>query len=323
MWKMLIRRILILIPQLFFITIFVFILATAMPGDALSGLVDPTLSPETIAQQRVVLGLDDPLPVRYINWISGIILEGDFGRSFTHRRSVNDLIAERVVNTFWLSLVILILQYLIAIPLGILAGRFRGKPLDKGIMFYVFLAMSMPTLILGILMIFFFAFRLGWFPSAGSVNAIVVAGGNTLEIFINRLHHMVLPAATGALLGTSGIILRLRANIIDRTHSDYVIMARSKGVPTGVIFRRHILRNSLVPIAATIGFAVTALFTGILFIEMIFRYPGMGMLFFDSINVRDFAVVNALVLIFSVLTAIGMLISDIALMIVDPRIRIE
>jgi peptide/nickel transport system permease protein len=323
MWKMLLRRILILIPQLFAITILVFILATAMPGDALSGLIDPTLSPETIANQRVVLGLDDPLPVRYLEWISGIIFEGDFGRSFTHRRSVNDLIGERVFNTFWLSLVILILQYLIAIPLGILAGRFRGKPLDKAIMFYVFLAMSMPTLILGILMIFLFAFRLGWFPSSGSVNAIVVAGGNTFEILINRLHHMVLPAMTGALLGTVGIILRLRANIIDRTHSEYVTMARSKGVPTGVIFRRHILRNSLVPVAATIGFAIAGLFMGILFIEMIFRYPGMGMLFFDSINTRDFAVVNALVLIISALTAVGMFISDVALMIVDPRIRIE
>jgi len=294
-----------------------------MPGDALTGLVDPTLRPADIQSQRELLGLDDPLPIRYANWISGIIFEGDFGQSFTHRRSVTEVIGDRVANTFWLSLVILILTYLIAIPLGILAGRFGGKWPDKAIMFYVFVALSMPTLVLGILMILTFAFNLGWFPASGSVNAIVMAQGTNWDILLNRLHHMVLPAMTGALLSTIGIIFMLRANIVDRTASEYVKLARSKGVPTRVIFNKHILRNSIIPVTAGIGFAIAGLLMGVLFIEQIFLYPGMGSLFFQSIVARDFAVVNALILLFSALTAAGMLISDILLTIVDPRIQIQ
>jgi len=323
MWKMILRRFLILIPQLLCISVLVFILGTLMPGDALSGLVDPTLKPEDIQAQRELLGLDDPLPVRYFNWISKIVFEGDFGQSYTHKRAVSDVIGERASNTFWLSLVILILTYLIAIPLGILAGRYGGKWPDKAIMFYVFVALSMPTLVLGILMILTFSFNLGWFPSSGSVNAIVMSQGTNMEILMNRLYHMVLPAMTGALLGTISIIFMLRANIIDRTASEYVKLARSKGVPTRVIFNKHILRNSIIPVTAGIGFAIVGLLMGVLFIEQIFGYPGMGSLFFQSILARDYSVVNALIILFSTLTATGMLISDILLTIVDPRIQVQ
>ncbi|MCL2199078.1 MAG: ABC transporter permease [Defluviitaleaceae bacterium] len=323
MWKMILRRVLILFPQLFIISVITFILATVMPGDALSGLVDPSVSREILELERERLGLNDPLPVRYVQWMRGIILEFDFGQSFTHRRPVTDIIGDRVFNTFLLSTAILVLTYIIAIPLGVLAGRYKGRIIDKIIMLYIFTALAMPTLVLCILMILFFAFNLGWFPSSGSVNAIVLAGGDAWEIFVSRLHHLVLPAFTGAILGTVGIVFMLRANIIDRTYSEYVTLARSKGVPTGVIFRRHILRNSLIPVAAGFGFAIAGLLMGQFFIESMFMYPGMGMLFVQSVNARDFAVVNAIIIIFSVLTALGMLLSDIFLMIVDPRIRVE
>jgi len=323
MWKMIVRRFLILIPQLLVISIVVFILGSLMPGDALSGLVDPTLTAEDIQRQREILGIDDPLPVRYINWVTGIIFEFDFGQSYTHKRAVTDVIGDRVSNTFFLSLTILILQYCIAVPLGIIAGRFGGRWPDKAILFYVFIALSMPTLVLGILMILTFSFNLGWFPASGSADAIVLSQGTNLEIFLNRLHHLVLPAVTGALLGTVGIIFMLRANIIDRTASEYVKLARSKGVPTRVIFGKHILRNSIIPVTAGIGFAIAGLLMGVLFLEQIFGYPGMGSLFFQSITARDFAVVNALIILFSALTASGMLISDILLTIVDPRIQVQ
>ena len=322
MVKMIVRRILILIPQLFIISILTFTLGVMMPGDALSGLIDPSVGAEARQRQREQLGHDDPLQQRYVRWIGGIV-RGDFGESYAHRRPVMEIISERAANTFWLSLAILILTYAIAVPLGVLAGRYNGTFIDKIIMFYVFVALAMPTLVLGILMIIFFSFHLGWFPSGGSVDAIVLAGGKTGEILLNRLYHMVLPAVTGALVGTVGIVFMLRANIIDRAYSEYVTFARSKGVPTGVIFRKHILRNSLIPVAASFGFAISGLLTGQLFIEKIFQYPGMGHLFFSSISTRDFAVANALIIIFAVLTAIGMFISDILLSITDPRIRIE
>ncbi|MCL2839193.1 MAG: ABC transporter permease [Defluviitaleaceae bacterium] len=323
MWKMIVRRILILIPQLFVITIVTFLLGNAMPGDALSGMIDPTVTAEELAHQRELLGLNDPLPVRYLDWITSIIFEGDFGQSFTHRRPVLEVIGERASTTFWLSLMILILTYAIAIPLGVIAGRYKGMVIDKAILLYIFIALSMPTLVLGILNILFFSHNLGWFPSGGSASALVIASGTPLEVFLNRIHHMILPAMTGAILGVVGIVFMLRANIIDRTYSEYVKLAKSKGVPTGVIFRRHIFRNSIIPLTAGLGFAIVGTLTGVLFIEMIFFYPGMGMLFFNSISSQDFAVVNTLIMIFSALSAIGMLISDILLTIVDPRIRVQ
>ncbi|MDR0272103.1 MAG: ABC transporter permease [Clostridiales bacterium] len=317
---MIIRRILILIPQLIIISILVFILGAMMPGDALSGMIDPGVSAEVRELQREKLGLNDPLAVRYVRWIGGIV-RGDFGESFIHRRPVLEVIGERMANTFFLSLAILVLTYTIAIPLGVLSGRYSGTVVDKAILFYVFVSLAMPTMVLGILMILFFSFYLGWFPSSGSVDAIVLAKGSAGEILANRLHHMVLPAATGALVGMVGVVFMLRANIIDRAFSDYVTLARSKGVPEGAVFRRHILRNSLIPVAAGFGFAISGLLTGQLFIERIFQYPGMGHLFFSSVKAQDFAVVNAIILIFSALTALGMLISDILLSITDPRIR--
>ncbi|MCL2398348.1 MAG: ABC transporter permease [Defluviitaleaceae bacterium] len=322
MWKTVLRRILILIPQLIVISFGVFLLSHLMPGDALSGRIDPSLDAAAIEAQRERLGLNNPWYVRYIDWFGGM-LTGDFGQSFIHRRPVTEIIGERAVNTFWLAIVTLILTYLIAIPLGVLAGRYKGAVLDKSILIYTFIALSLPTLVLSILMILLFAFNLGWFPSGGSVSALIISEGNTLVILMNRIYHMILPAVTGALLGTIGIIFMLRANIIDRTYSEYVLMARSKGVPSKVIFNKHILRNSLIPAAS--GFSLVLVFqlTGALFIEMMFQYPGMGQLFFSSILMRDSAVINALIIIFSVIAAGGMLLSDIILTIVDPRIRIK
>lgn len=322
MWKTVLRRILVLIPQLLVISFAVFILASFMPGDALSGMVDPSLDAATIEAQRERLGLNNPWYVRYVDWLSGMLV-GDFGQSFANRRPVTEVIEERAFNTLWLAIVTLILTYLIAIPLGVLAGRFKGSALDKGILIYTFVALSLPTLVLGILMILLFAFTFGWFPSGGSVSALVMSGGSTWEILANRIHHMVLPAMTGALLGTIGIVFMLRANIIERTYSEYVLMARSKGVPTKTIFNKHILRNSLIPAASGFSMVVAAQLTGTLFIEMIFQYPGMGQLFFTSINTRDSAVTNALIIIFAVIAAMSMLLSDIILTVVDPRIRIK
>ncbi|MCL1843766.1 MAG: ABC transporter permease [Defluviitaleaceae bacterium] len=320
MHKIILRRILLLIPQLLIISFVAFFLGVMMPGDALSGKIDPSVSAEVRQHQRELLGLNRPIAARYFEWIGGM-MRGDFGQSYAYRRPVAEIIGERASNTFWLSLLMLVLTYAIAVPLGVLAGRYKGSVVDRAVMFYVFAALSVPTLVLAILMIFVFAFQLGWFPSGGSVNAIVLASGNMREIFLNRLHHMILPATTGALLGTVGIIFMLRANIIEKSCADYVTLAKSKGVPDNVIFRRHVLRNSMIPVAAGFGFSISGLLAGTLFIEKIFHYPGMGQLFFSSVGARDFTVANTLIIIFSALSALGMLLSDILLTIVDPRIR--
>ena len=323
MWKTLARRILILIPQLIAISILIFILAYLMPGDAISGMISPELPFEEMERLRALHGLNDPWYIRYFQWMGGI-LQGDFGMSIAHMRPVTEVIGERLWITFFLSLFTLIMTYAIAIPLGVIAGKHSGTIIDKVILTYIFLALAMPTMILGILMIFWFSpIGLGWFPSGGTVDPFIFAHGTAFEILMSRLYHMFLPALTGALLSVIGIVFMLRANIIDRKSSDYVIFAKSKGVPTRTIFSKHILRNSLIPIAAGLGLVIAFMFTGSIFIERIFNIPGIGLLFLDAINRRDFSVANALIMFFAALTAAGVLLSDIILSIVDPRIRIR
>ena len=320
MWKTIVRRLLILIPQLIALSLAVFIIAHFMPGDALSGFYDPDMRAEDIAHIREALGLDRPWPIRYAEWVRGL-LQLDFGRSFLTHRPVLDVIGERATNTFRLSLVTTIFLYMIAIPLGMIAGRYREKFVDKAIIFYTFFALAMPTMLFAILNLWIFSFRLRWFPILGSVDPMLEAG--TLAFHLSRFRHLILPALTGALLFTIGTINILRNQIIDNENSDYVTTARSKGVPNRVVYNRHILKNSSLPVVAGFGGAITGLLGGNIFIERVFAFPGMGQLFVNSIISRDFPVVNGLVLIYGVLIVTGVLLSDLFMMILDPRIRIK
>jgi len=320
MWKTIFRRTLILIPQLILLSLVVFLLGLAMPGDALTGLIDPNIEYVDIQRMREALGLNRPWPVRYVEWVTGM-LQGDLGRSFVHQRSVTDLIGERAGNTFRLSLLTAIFTYSLGVPLGLLAGRFRETILDKGIIIYTFIAFTMPTILLGLIMVFVFGFWLRWFPIQGSVDVRIATG--SFEYWMSRMHHLLLPAITGAILGTVGIVNLLRTQVIEYENSDFVTTARSKGVPRRTVYTRHIFRNACLPIAASIGFVITGLLGGSIFIEQVFAFPGMGNLFITSILQRDFAVANSLVMIFGALVIIGTLLSDIIITIVDPRIRIK
>ncbi|MCL2855531.1 MAG: ABC transporter permease [Defluviitaleaceae bacterium] len=323
MWKTVVRRLLILIPQLLFISAAVFFMSQAMPGDALTGVFgEMDVDAQIIEELREEFGLNDPLLQQYGRWVWGIVTEFDFGRTLTQgRRPVTDLIGERMANSVRLAILTLIFQYALAIPLGVIAARRRGTVIDKAIVLYTFAAMAMPTIVLALLMLFTFGFNLSWFPIRGSVDVLLETG--SFAYFISRIHHLILPSITAALLGTVFIINILRSEIIDAQNSDYVTTARSKGVPAGRIYSKHILRNSALPIVSMLGFAVAGLFTGSIFIETIFSYPGIGQLFVTSITTRDFPVSNALVLMTAFLIAMGALIGDVLLTVVDPRIRVR
>ncbi|SQA14511.1 Glutathione transport system permease protein gsiC [Streptobacillus moniliformis] len=170
-------------------------------------------------------------------------------------------------------------------------------------------------------MVFVFGYKLRIFPTGGSVDLGYVPG--TLDYVINKLYHLILPAITYALLATTWTIRYLRSEIIDSKSLDYVKTAKAKGVPESVIYSKHIFRNSVLPIAAFLGYTITGLFGGSIFIETIFNYPGMGQLFISSISSRDYSVITTLILFYGFLSLMGSLLSDILLMIVDPRIRIE
>jgi peptide/nickel transport system permease protein len=320
MWKTIFRRFLVMIPQLFVLSLLIFIMAQFMPGDPFTGAITPDTDPKRIEELREMNGLNDPWYQQYVRWI-GNAAQGEFGTSYTFSRSVGDIIGERALNTFWLSLLTTVLLYLIAIPLGVLAGRYQNSLFDRAVVLYSYVTYAIPTFVLAIIFIYLFAFQFGWFPAMGSVDIRVENG--TLEWYWSKIYHMLLPAITAAILGTTTVIQFLRSEIIDSKAMDYVRTARSKGVPTRKVYSRHIFRNSLLPIAAFFGFTITSLLGGSIFIEQIFGYPGMGKLFIQAIHSRDYSIITALVMLYGFLTLLGSLLSDIIMTIVDPRIRIE
>lgn len=321
MWKVIIRRFLIMIPQLLLLSIIVFGLAKLMPGDPFSGLAEnPKISPEQIELIRQRSGFYKPWYEQYYIWLNNF-LHGDFGLSYVTGKSVATVIGERIFNTLNLSLFTLIVTYLIAIPLGMYSGRYQNSRLDKFVGVYNFLAIAIPSFVLYLFMILIFGFQLNWFPTSGSVDIGLESG--TMSYYLNKLYHLILPGTTIALFSAVTTIQYLRNEVIEAKQSDYVKTARAKGVPIGKIYSDHIFRNSILPIAAFFGFTITGLFSGSIIAETIFGYPGMGQLFVQSMEARDYSVVVALMLFSGFLTLVGSALSDIIMAIVDPRIKLD
>ncbi|HLR15680.1 MAG TPA: oligopeptide ABC transporter permease [Bacillota bacterium] len=320
MWKFTIRRMLIVIPQIILLSILVFVLAKMMPGDALTGQLDPNISHESLENIREKLGWNDPWYQQYGRWISDLA-QGDLGQSYNYKMPVTELIGQRLVNTFWLSLFTLILIYAISIPLGILSGRYNDSILDHAITGYTYLGFATPLFIFALVMLWIFGYHFGWFPTSGSVAPGTSPG--SLEYVFSKLKHLLLPGISLALIGVVGTVQYLRNEIIDTKQMDFITTARAKGASESRVYNRHIFRNSLLPIAAFFGYEITNLIGGTIFIEMIYGYPGMGQLFLESIVQRDYSVVTALVLLYGIAAVVGTLLSDITLSIVDPRIRIK
>lgn len=320
MWKFSVRRIFIMIPQLILLSILIFIMAKMMPGDALSGMIDPNIDPATIEAQREKLGLNNPWHIQYMDWLKGLF-QGDLGRSFRFKMPVTELIGQRLLNTFWLSVATLIFTYLIAIPLGITSGRFNDTWADRLITGYTYVGFAAPLFIFALVMLWIFGFNLGWFPTGGSVKPGLTPG--TLDYIMSKIYHLLLPSLSMALIATVSTVQYLRSEIIDTKQKDFILTARAKGASESRVYNRHILRNSLLPIAAFFGYEITGLIGGTVFVESIFGYPGMGQLFLESITLRDYSVVTSVVLLFGIAAILGALISDIILSLVDPRIRIK
>jgi peptide/nickel transport system permease protein len=309
-----------MIPQVILLSILVFILAKFMPGDALTGQFDPNMDPAAIDALREKMGMNNPWYVQYWDWIKNAV-KGDFGQSFRFKMPVVDLIEQRLANTFWLALVTLIFTYLISIPLGITSGRYNDTWSDRLITGYTYIGFATPLFIFALVMLWIFGFQLGWFPTGGSVTPGVEPG--TFEYVLNKFNHLLLPALSMSLIATVSTVQYLRSEIIDTKQKDFIVTARAKGASESRVYNRHILRNSMLPIAAFLGYEITGLIGGTVFIEKIFTYPGMGLLFLESIALRDYSVVTALVLLFGIASILGALLSDIILSLVDPRIRIK
>ena len=320
MWKTVIRRFLVMIPQIIILSMIVFALAHFMPGDALTGKLDPNIDPAQLEALREAAGWNDPLYEQYFRWV-GNVFQGDFGRSYAQQVPVTTLIGSRAANSIRLGLVSTFFTYIIALPFGVFAGRYNNTWFDRVVMVYNYVSFAIPTFVLALIMVFIFGYRLGWFPTRGSVNVSLAAG--SAAYYWDMFYRLLLPGFVGGVLGTASTTQTLRNEVIDAKTQDYVRTARSKGVPEGKIYTKHIFRNAFLPIASSIGFIFSRLLNGSVFIERIFAFNGMGDLFITSIGGRDSAVIITLVLLYGVIAIFGSLVSDIVLSIADPRIRID
>ncbi|WP_106448706.1 ABC transporter permease [Trichococcus alkaliphilus] len=320
MWNRILRRFFFIIPQLLAFSLLVFALTQLMPGDPLTGLIIPGMNQSSIDAIQASAVLDGPWYIRYLEWIANM-LRGDFGLSYTYRMPVGILVGARLGNTLWLAMASLLLSYLIAVPLGIYAGRFNGSLGDKVIRFLNSISFALPIFIVALLLVWLFGFQLELFPTRGM--PLLPETKSVLASLWNRLQHLALPALAFGLSASAGNIQRLRSGIIEAKQEDYVLTARSKGVPESMVYRRHIFRNASMPVTSLLGYDITGFIGSSIFIEFIFSYPGIGRLFISSLESRDFSVIVALLLIYGLAALIGTLVSDIILTIVDPRVRVR
>ncbi|WP_409274419.1 oligopeptide ABC transporter permease [Neobacillus sp. SCS-31] len=321
MLKYSLRRILGMIPMLLLISIVVFTLAKLMPGDSFSGEIDPNnTDPQYIEEMRQKMGYYDPLPVQYFNWISNFV-QGDFGKSTRFKIDVADVISEKVPNTLMLGGTAILITYILAFLMGTYAGRKPYTMADNLIGGFNYLGLSIPSFVAGVFAIYIFSFSLNWFPSNGSVDITIPNG--TFEWYLSKLHHVLLPALVLGMLSTASYTQFLRNDIIENSRKDFVRTARAKGTPEKRIYNVHILRNSIIPLITFLGFDIVAIISGAIITESIFTYPGIGQLFLQSVNTRDYPVMMALTMLFSFLTLVGNLVADILYGVVDPRIRLD
>lgn len=321
MLKYTLRRLLGMIPMLFLISIVVFSLAKLMPGDSLSGEIDPNnTDPQYIEQMREKLGYNDPIYEQYYHWISDFV-QGDFGKSTRYKIPASEIILEKLPNTFLLGATSLIITYLLAFTMGIYSGRKPYTLGDNVIAGANYLGLALPSFVAGVFAIYIFAFHLGWFPSNGSVDISIDDG--TFAYYLSRLHHVFLPALVLGTLGTASYTQFLRNDIIENSRKDFVRTARAKGTAESKIYNQHILRNSIIPLVTFLGFDIVNVISGAIITETIFTFPGIGQLFLNSLSTHDYPVMMALTMMFSFLTLFGNLIADILYGIVDPRIRLD
>lgn len=317
-----IRRLIGMIPIIFLISVVVFTLAKLMPGDALSGMIDPLKTdPKYIEEMREKMGLNDPLHIQYLRWVKGIITEGNFGNSFIHKQPVMELIGDRLPNTIILGVSSLLITYIFAFLMGRYSGRYAYSKGDYFISTFNYFALAIPSFVAALVAIYVFSITLGWVPASGSVGSGVEPG--TLDYYLSKMKHTILPALVLGSMATASYTQFLRNDMIESSRKDYVRTARAKGTKESTIYNKHILRNSIIPIVTLLGFDIAAIFGGAIITETIFTYPGIGNLFVESVNARDYSVMMAIALMLTVITLIGNLIADLLYGLVDPRIRLS
>ena len=298
-----------------------FTLIRLAPGDPFASSLDgPAVSQEVRDAWRAQYGFDRPIGEQYRRYLANVA-RGDFGYSTSQRRPVRDAIVAALPNTLLLMIVALAASFAAGIALGVFQAVRKDGVADRAVGAVTLLFYSMPDFWLALMMMLGFAYWLPLFPVTGITDAVMYQYWPPWRQALDRVHHLVLPAATLTLLSTAVIARYQRAAMLDVVHDDYMRTARAKGLDERAVVRRHALRNALLPIITIFGLSFPALLGGAVFVERIFSWPGMGLLTVTAINQRDYHLVTAAVIVGSVMVVIGSLIADLLSAVVDPRLR--
>jgi peptide/nickel transport system permease protein len=314
------RRLIIAIPVLLGILVIAFVFVHLLPGDPVRLLVDPSQlsgagSTQYLAQKRIELGLDKPLPVQWVLWMREV-LTGNLGFSFQQRVPVLQLIQERVGSTVLLTATAVVLAVLVAIPVGVLASLKQNSVLDYLAGATSMLAISIPVFFLGLLAIYVFALQLNVLPSGGRQTLGVPP---TLS---DTVQHLIMPAAVLAAVLTGPYVRYVRQSMLDVLRQDYITTAVAKGASPLRVVLRHALRNALISLTTVLAVQIPALLAGTVVIETVFAWPGLGLLVFQSIEGLDYPVILSVVMMSAVLVLLCNLVADVLAAVLDPRIRL-
>lgn len=311
-----------LVPLMLGITLITFTVIHLAPGEPvdMQMAMNPKVGKEARDRLTKFYGLDKPLPVQYVSWMKKLV-QLDLGRSFSSdNRPVLDKIKERLPITLSLNIIALVLEFGLAIPIGVMAAVYRDTWLDKGITVFVFLGFAVPTFWLALLLMYFFGVKVNWLPISG-LHTLGYETYSWLGRVWDLTKHLVLPVAVASFGSLAGVSRYMRSAMLGVIDQDYITTARAKGLSERVVIWKHALRNALLPLITLAGFSIPGLIGGSVIFETIFAIPGMGQLFYQGVMSRDYPVVMGILVIGAGLTLIGNLVADISYALADPRIR--
>lgn len=318
MGRYIIRRVLQAIPLLFLVSVFMFTLIHLMPGGPEQVLFSPRMTAAARAAMRASFGLNDPVPIQYLKWLQNA-LTGNFGNSFATGLPVLPYIGVRFSATLELFGSALLFSFVIAIVLGALSGVRQGTLTDYALTTVTYFGISMPIFLFALFGQYIFGVLLHWFPTSGmSTNGYVLA---PFDAFIDGLQHLILPMLVLSITFIAGWSRYMRSSMIEVVKQDYMRTARAKGAGPIVVLFRHALRNALIPLITVVAIDFGAVAGGAVITETIFAWPGMGQLFFQSLEARDYAVLMAMLVLGAFFVVMFNLIADILYGVLDPRIR--
>jgi peptide/nickel transport system permease protein len=316
MGNYLLRRLLIAIPSLLGISVVLFTVLALAPGDPFEELTtNPNVPAEVAASLRQKFGLDDPVHIRYLRWISAMV-QGDWGFSFVSRVDVDQLILQRLPTTLIVIGSSQILAVLIALPIGVYAATRPYSIFDQIANTIAFIGFSLPTFFTGLLLILIFSIWLGWLPFV--YRADIPATG--WEFFWEHIKQSIMPVTVLGLFQGASLVRYVRSAVLDVIRLDYVTTARSKGLSERVVIVKHVVRNALIPVVTLLALQMPAVFGGAIVTEQIFRIPGIGSLLISSMLANDTPVIMAVTFVFACLVVLSNLIADILYGWLDPRI---